>query len=205
MLNIYIARHGQDQDNVRGILNGHRDELLTTLGQEQARELANKIKDANLKIDKIYSSPLKRTKQTADIIAEILSLDKPEDFSLLIERDFGIMTGRPIKEIELKCAPDILKTDIITYFLSAQGAETFLQLLERGHKIINEIKAKHQSGNILLITSGDIGKMIYADYYNLDWKEVLTMFHFGNSELLLLSPNSPATEAHVFKAEQYNH
>jgi broad specificity phosphatase PhoE len=85
------------------------------------------------------------------------------------------------------CTPDIIKADLVTYFLSPEGAETFPQLLERGHKIINEIKSKHSDGNILLVTSGDIGKMIYTDYYNLNWRNVLTMFHFGNSDLLLLS------------------
>ena len=115
------------------------------------------------------------------------------------------MTGRLISEIESACAPDILKAEIITYFLSPEGAETFPQLIERGHRIISEIKAKHSEGNILLVTSGDIGKMIYADYYNLDWKNVLTMFHFGNSDLVLLAEDSPAEEAHVFKTKQYNH
>jgi len=46
--------------------------------------------------------------------------------------------------------------------------------------------------------------MIYASYYNLDWKEILTMFHFGNSELLILSEDTKPEESHVFKIEQYN-
>jgi len=33
VLNIYVARHGQDRDNSNGILNGHRDEPLTELGR----------------------------------------------------------------------------------------------------------------------------------------------------------------------------
>ena len=205
MLKIYLARHGQDEDNVKGILNGHRDKPLTLLGQDQAKELANKINEAGIQIDKIYSSPLKRTRQTAEIIAGTLSLNKPELLDLLIERDFGIMTGRLMNEIEAICAPDIIKADVVTYFLSPEGSETFPQLLERGHKIINEIKSKHSDGNILLVTSGDIGKMIYTDYYNLDWQEVLTMFHFGNSDLLLLSQDSAPEEVHVFKTQQYNH
>jgi probable phosphoglycerate mutase len=201
MLKIYLARHGQDQDNVKGILNGHRDEPLTELGESQAQELAQKIKAANIKFDKIYSSPLIRTSQTAKIIADALSMDKPEPMPLLIERDFGIMTGKPIAELESLCTPDILKTDTITYILLPEGAETFPQLMIRAHQILEKVKTNHQDGNILLVTSGDIGKMIYASYYNLYWKEVLTMFHFGNSELLLLANNSPATDVHVFKME----
>jgi len=46
--------------------------------------------------------------------------------------------------------------------------------------------------------------MIYAQYYDLDWERVLTQFHFGNCDLLLLSENSPADESHVFKVQQHN-
>jgi len=205
MLKIYLARHGQDQDNVRGILNGHRDEPLTALGESQAQELAQKIKTANIKFDKIYSSPLIRTGRTAEIIADALSMDKPEPLSLLIERDFGMMTGKPVAELESLYSPDILKTNTMTYALSPEGAETFPQLMIRAHQILEKVKTNHQDGNILLVTSGDIGKMIYASYYNLYWKEALTMFHFGNSELLLLANNSLANNAHVFKTEQFNH
>jgi len=205
MLKIYLARHGQDEDNVKGILNGRRNKSLTLLGRDQAKELAKNIKEEGIQINKIYSSPLERTRQTAEIISDILSLNKPESLDLLIERDFGIMTGRSMSEIETMCTPDIIKANLVTYFLSPEGSETFPQLLERGHKIINEIKSKHSDGNILLVTSGDIGKMIYTDYYNLDWQEVLTMFHFGNSDLLLLSQDSAPEEVHVFKTQQYNH
>ncbi len=67
------------------------------------------------------------------------------------------------------------------------------------------MQSMHEDGSILLVTHGDVGKMIYAAYYNLGWKDVLTQFHFGNCELLLLSEDSPATEAHVFKQNQHNH
>ena len=71
--------------------------------------------------------------------------------------------------------------------------------------MIKEIQEKYKDGNVLLVAHGDFGKMIYAAYYNLDWKSVLLMFHFGNSELLLLSEDSSPEEAHVFKFKQYNH
>lgn len=199
MLRIYLARHGQNVDNANGILNGHRDEPLTVLGREQAEELAEKIKEVGIRFDKIYSAPLKRTYQTAEIIADALALDKPELFKELIERDFGVMTGRPVTDIEPMCSPDIIKTETVIYFLSPEGAETFPQLLRRGRELLDRINAKHPNGNILLVTSGDIGKIIYAAYYNLDWKRVLAMFNFNHLDLLLLSPDSPPEETHIFK------
>lgn len=204
MTKIYLARHGQDKDNEMGILNGHRDMPLTEIGIEQANQAAEKIKNSDIHFDKIYSSPLQRAYQTAKIIADCLQIDSPEKIDLLIERDFGIMTGKPIKSIAELCSPDILKTDTITYFLSPEGAETFPQLIDRANQLVRLIKSKHNGQCILLVTHGDFGKMIYAAYYKLDWQQVLTMFHFGNSELILLSENNPPEDAHVFNIKQHN-
>lgn len=88
MTNIYIVRHGQNEDNANKILNGHRDMPLTEIGINQAKELAEMIKKSEIKIDKIYSSPLKRAYQTGEAIADALHLDAPEKLDLLIERDF---------------------------------------------------------------------------------------------------------------------
>ena len=205
MLKIYLARHGQNLDNVNGILNGHRDEPLTQLGEEQAHATATYIKEVGLVFDAVYSSPLKRAFRTAEIIMKDLNLPSPQIEEGLIERNFGIMSGFPVSKIEEMCAPDIIKTETITYFLSPEGAETFPELIERGRKVITKIEERHNDGSVLLVTHGDIGKMMYAAYYNLDWKNVLTSFHFGNCELLLLSEDSPVEESHAFKQFQHNH
>ena len=77
-------------------------------------------------------------------------------------------------------------------------------LLDRAGKLPDELTATYTDGSILLVTRGDFGKMVYAKYYDLGWEEVLSLFHFGNSELLLLSEDSDPGEAHVFKILQYN-
>ena len=205
MLKIYLGGHGQDMDNAKGILNGRRDELLSEKGIEQANEVATKIKESGIHFDHVYSSPLQRAHKTAEIITDTLGTKKPEVLEDLIERDFGIMTGKPQSTIKDVCSPNIVQSDTICYFLSPEGSETFPQLIERANKVLNEIKARYRNGNILLVTHGDFGKMIYTAYYNLDWKEVLTMFHFGNSELLELSEESGPEETHVFKIQQHNH
>ena len=205
MLNIYLARHGQDTDNLAGILNGHRDQPLTEKGMTQARELVTKIQKSGIVFDVVYSSPLQRAFKTAQIISEAVHSPLPKIESLLIERDFGIMTGQKITDIEKMCAPNIIKAEIITYFLDPKDAETFPGLMKRGRQVIDRIKEKHSSGNVLLVTHGDIGKMIYAEYYGLDWKDVLLQFHFGNCDLMLLSELSSPEDTHVFKITQHNH
>ncbi len=204
-MKIYIARHGQNEDNIQGILNGHRDLPLTDVGRGQARESGANIVEHSLHFDVVLTSPLLRAHETADIISEVAGTPEPQVHPLLIERDFGIMTGRLAADIKSLCAPDIIETDTITYFLSPKGAETFPVLLDRAKTLLEELEANYPNKTLLLVTHGDMGKMIYAAYYGLPWEQVLTQFHFGNSELLKLAPDSPPEEAHVFTLKQHNH
>lgn len=142
--------------------------------------------------------------KTAEIISEVNNFAAPIVEEDLIERNFGIMSGLEQSRIEEFCAPNVIKTDTITYFLSPEGAETFPDLLARAERLLDSLRESYSNGSILLVTHGDFGKMIYAKYYSLDWKDVLTLFHFGNSELLVLSPDSEAGEAHVFTILQHN-
>ena len=203
MLRIYLARHGQDEDNVNGVLNGRRDKPLTQIGIFQAQTLAFSMIDLGLTFDAVYCSPLKRVRQTARISCDNLGIVKPIVLPDLIERDFGIMTGQPIESIP-SLSSDLLVTDTITYFITAEGAETFPSLYNRARRVLAIIRALHSDGSVLLVTHGDIGKMIYAAFYNLEWMKVLSMFHFGNSELLLLEEGLNPEEAHIVKIEQHN-
>lgn len=198
---IYLARHGQDEDNANGILNGRRNTPLTETGIAQAYTLAENIKERQLQIESVHSSPLQRAYGTAEIIAAALDLPAPTQEDLLIERDFGVMTGKRITDIKELCAPDIIQADPITYFLSPAGAETFPQLIERSKKLLRKVAA----ANVLLVTHGDIGKMLYTAFYDLDWKDVLTEFHFGNSEVLLLAHGTARKDRHLYTTKQHNH
>jgi len=205
MTNIYIARHGQNVDNQNGILNGHRDQPLTDLGRKQAEELGKRIKEKNLLFDVVYSSPLSRAFETAEILCKAFHQTDPIILETLIERNFGSMTGIETSCIEELCAPDIIKTETITYFLNPPGSESFPDLLIRAKKILEFVITKHQNQSILLVTHGDIGKMIYSEFYNLPWREVLINFHFGNSEILYLNLDSHENERRLFITPQYNH
>lgn len=204
-MEIYLARHGQNEDNENGILNGHRDLPLTALGREQAREAGGNCIDHNLHFDAVLSSPLVRAFETAEIIASVTNAPQPVAHKFLIERDFGVMTGKRISDIKTLCTPDIIETKTITYFLSPDGAETFPELLERAQTLLEELKTTYKNQTLLLVTHGDIGKMLYAAYYKMPWETVLTQFHFGNSELLLLSSGSSPDDAHIFTLAQHNH
>jgi precorrin-6B methylase 1 len=55
---IYVARHGQDTDNANGILNGRRDEQLTELGKQQAKDVARKMSEAGFRLFSPSSSSI---------------------------------------------------------------------------------------------------------------------------------------------------
>jgi broad specificity phosphatase PhoE len=191
MSKVFLVRHGQDTDNAAGILNGHRDTNLNDLGREQARQVAEKLRDNNVQI--IYTSPLKRTYETASIIASILGINEVIKDGRLIERDFGTLTGKPVSDIA-KYTDKIIVSDRVNYFLEVEGAESFPILLERGRKILEEIKQRHSNKNVLIVTHGDVGKMIRAAHNNWTWEQGLKTPYFDNTQILELSKTQDTLE-----------
>ena len=184
MSKIFLVRHGQDVDNATGILNGRRDTELTELGRKQAKKVADKLSDNDVQI--IYTSPLRRAYETARIIATELGIKEVIADEHLTEREFGILTGKPVSDIS-KYTDKILPTDRVNYFLEVEGAESFPALLSRGEKILDEIRKRHPDKNVLIVTHGDIGKMIRAAYHGWTWKAGLKTPYFDNTGVLELS------------------
>jgi probable phosphoglycerate mutase len=88
----YFVRHGETETNARKVVAGSLDTELTQRGREQARETAEAL--AGEPITGIYSSPLKRARDTSAPIAERLQLPVtilPE----LAERNWGVLEGQP--------------------------------------------------------------------------------------------------------------
>jgi probable phosphoglycerate mutase len=88
----YFLRHGETETNARQLVAGSLDTELTALGRKQAHLAAARL--ANEPITAIYSSPLRRARDTAVPIAEKLGLGVviiPE----LAERMWGALEGQP--------------------------------------------------------------------------------------------------------------
>ena len=86
---IYLLRHG-DYENPLNIFHGRLPGFpLSTLGLEQARRLGESI--ADLPITAVYASPLTRTYQTAQAIANIHHLQVQTD-------DVGTAAGGVVDE-----------------------------------------------------------------------------------------------------------
>lgn len=99
---IIIARHGQTDYNVKGLLTGRGSNPdLNEEGKNQAYILGRKLVNdfsGDLKIELIVSSNMKRTNQTASIINESLSLPLIYNINLQ-EVDRGTLEGKPLTEV----------------------------------------------------------------------------------------------------------
>jgi broad specificity phosphatase PhoE len=94
---IWLARHGATDDNLEPVrVQGHRDIGLNQLGREQAARLADRL--AGLELGSLYTSPLLRARQTADIVGERIGLEPVED-PRLMESNRGDWEGRLWQDI----------------------------------------------------------------------------------------------------------
>lgn len=94
----YFFRHGQTDLNVCGVWQGcSSDVVLNATGEEQAKRLAEKVKDLHL--TNLYCSPMLRAVQTANIIARGIRLYEPiAIYQNLRECNFGLAEGLTFEE-----------------------------------------------------------------------------------------------------------
>ena len=67
---LYIIRHGQTELNTKMLMQGRSDYPLNETGLAQAEESAGRLAAMGVKIDKVYTSPLKRAVRTARLTGE---------------------------------------------------------------------------------------------------------------------------------------
>lgn len=105
MNTVYLVRHGETQENVAQILQGHMPGHLTELGIAQAEALRDALKKLGVPFDALVVSDLGRTLHTARIVNGALHLPLHAT-PLLRERDWGSLTGVPIADVQGRDFPD---------------------------------------------------------------------------------------------------
>ena len=149
MLELILIRHGETDSNIRGSYLGWTDIELNKTGIGQVRILRDRLK--NTKIDKIYSSPLKRAMQTADIINENYGLDIVYTDGLK-ERNFGIWDDLTIEEMKQRYPSEYNAWigDWIKYPI-AKG-ESAIEAYNRSAQFVRDLIDRNNEGVFMLVT-----------------------------------------------------
>jgi broad specificity phosphatase PhoE len=99
---LYLVRHGRTDANASGLLLGRLDPPLDPVGQEQAAAVAGALAQPNRLGSeptwRVVTSPLQRTRQTAEIIAVRLGVPVEVD-ERWIELDYGELDGMPLSDV----------------------------------------------------------------------------------------------------------
>jgi broad specificity phosphatase PhoE len=161
-LRIFLVRHGETANNLQMRYIGIRDEPLTKNGLVQARQAAAAL--AQLPIDLIITSPLRRAADTAVQIQEACDVKLRVD-SRLAEGSFGRwegLTRSEVMELDSREAERLAKWESDASF-APPGGEAFDKVQERIAGLANQLKNEFEGSSVVLVSHvGPIKGLIAA-------------------------------------------
>lgn len=166
MTRILLARHGESTWNRERRFQGLADPPLSEEGRRQARELADRL--AETPIAAIYSSDLRRARETADILAERkrLTVHLVTD---LRENDIGSWTGLTADEVLSRFPDDYRRWQSGEGFGWPDG-EQYPEMAARVIAAVRGIVAVHPHSTVLIVTHGGPLRAIRAHAQRLDYQ-----------------------------------
>ena len=168
---IYFVRHGQTDWNKIGKIQGHIDIELNDKGREQARIVKEKLQ--NIKFDKVFSSPLKRAKETASIIcSQEIVLD-----NRLMERYNGELEGKIKNEINI--FPDFNDPNDTRFSIEPLNA-----FIDRINSFLEEMVQKYKDKNILVVTHAGVCLYVRCYFEGLPDGDLYENYKSKNCEVL---------------------
>ncbi len=170
ILTLCLLRHGETEENLARILQGHLPGKLTENGKAQARAVRDRL-DLQ-QFDVIVSSDLQRVIDTVDII--LYGRTMPWERSPLFrEIDWGSLTGRAIADIDFKQLPP--------------DVETREQLYERAQRALEYLKTHYAGKSVLFVSHGMFLRYLVAVLTNTPLPEINTIQRFLNCETRFVS------------------
>lgn len=184
-----IVRHGETDWNISGILQGWTDVPINETGRRQARELAAAFAGAGFA--SVWTSPLIRSSETAEIVAGLLGLPAPVVHDGLKERHFGAIQGVPKAELAEQdplLLQQILRRNPAAHF---EEGETMDAFADRVLDAVREIGARHAGERVLVITHGWVMDVITRHVGGLPRSAILNLKR-KNGEGIWLEADSRA-------------
>ena len=147
---IYIIRHGETDWNVLRKFQGRTDIPLNENGRQVAAWTKEGLKD--VAFDLVYTSPLRRAKETAQIIVGDRQIPIIEE-ERIIEMNFGSYEG-----VEARLQDDNLKRFFKApeQYRAPEGGESIEEVLQRAGEFLEELYSDERLSNstILMSTHG---------------------------------------------------
>ena len=149
MTTILLARHGETDWNREGRFQGWADPPLNATGRAQAVDLAVALMAEELA--GVYSSPLRRAYETAEVVAASRGLE-PVTVDALREVDVGSWSGLSRAEIEQRFPEQYARW--LDYGQGWEDGETYEQMVDRVVGALQELAEARDGERILAVTHG---------------------------------------------------
>jgi broad specificity phosphatase PhoE len=146
---ILLARHGETDWNRDGRFQGHADPPLNRTGRAQAVELSVALMAEELAA--VYSSPLRRALETAEVVAASHGLE-PVQVDSLREVDVGSWSGLTRAEIEQRFPEQFARWR--DHGQGWEDGETYEEMGTRAVAALLELAASHEGERVLAVTHG---------------------------------------------------
>ena len=124
MTEILFIRHGETDCNKKNLYYGHLNPGLNKTGIWQLKNTRKKLEKLNEKIDIVFSSDLKRCRESL----ELLEIDKNIKIHFsekLRELNFGTLEGKTYKEIERNFPRYVKEMQNNWRYFKAESGESF--------------------------------------------------------------------------------
>ncbi|MBI2449943.1 MAG: 2,3-diphosphoglycerate-dependent phosphoglycerate mutase [Candidatus Nealsonbacteria bacterium] len=154
MAKLILLRHLQSQWNLENRFTGWTDVPLSKEGIENAKEIADKLVDA--KIDKVYTSPLARNRETTSLILGYLSKKNVPIVinKALDERNYGKLQGLNKDEVKKKYGEERVKLWRRSWDQAPPGGESLKDVYERAVSFFKEyIEKDLELGKDILVVA----------------------------------------------------
>ncbi len=174
---VTFMRHGESKGNIISLRQSKGEGTnLTVKGKAQAEKAAKALKNGP-KIDIIIASPLKRTQQTAKIIAKALGVSCVTDNSIR-EINFGKNEGKTDKDLK-EYIVERKKLSFKKHYETKVGinGESHKECEERMMKALDKIMKKYAGKHILIVSHSDPLRFAEKALYSHSLKRIYAGGH----------------------------
>lgn len=194
MTQIILVRHGETEWNVKEVFRGRIDIELNETGMRQAELLAQHL--SNIKIDAIYSGPLRRALTTAEKIAGYHKLDVVTTPGL-IDFNFGEWQGLPRQAVRDRYKKLYAQWLNQPNRVKMPAGESLDEVRKRAMGVVDGVIAKYK-GSVVLVSHRVVNKVLICALLGLDnshfWNIEqatcgLTIFTYENERFILTRHN----------------